>query len=230
MWSLPEINAINAQAAANAAKLRRQIRRGPSKQQKCEVYGCEEHATKSHPWFDTFSDDPKGLVHVCPDHVAEDVEEMFCCGQCNRLMCDHYTWERYRVELDGRVLCLKCAAEEYFEDQANWIDPKLVKEVGFDRNGAPLFNKRTGFLNLARCRHVLGVKQPLPQGIEFVANMEFDSEDCRQISGLPPVALIQQLDCERFCPVLDGAYQFAVSIGLYVRNGQHQAHMQKEAA
>ena len=230
MWALPDINAMNARAAADAAKLRRALHRGPGKRQKCEYYGCEEHAVASVPWFDIFSDHPKGLIHTCLEHDAEAVGEMFRCEECDRVVADHYTWERYQVELNGRNLCLKCAAEEYFTDPANWIDPKRVKEVGFDRNGAPLFAPATGFLNLARSRHVLGVKQPLPKGIEFVANMEFDSEDCRQISGLPPMALIQQLDCEEFCPVMDAAYQFAVSIGVYVRNSQHQEKEQRAAA
>ena len=40
MWALPNINAMNARAAAQAAKLRRAARRGPGKRQECEVYGC----------------------------------------------------------------------------------------------------------------------------------------------------------------------------------------------
>jgi hypothetical protein len=149
MWSLPNIKAMNAQAAAQASKLRRAARRGPGKRQKCEYYGCEERAVESAPWFDIFSEDPKGLVHVCAGHNPWDVEGFFLCDECQRVICDHITWERYQVELDGRVLCLACAAEEYFQDPANWINPKLVKEVGLSRNGAPLFDRETGFLNVA---------------------------------------------------------------------------------
>jgi hypothetical protein len=216
MWSLPNIAAMNARAAAQASKLRRAMRRGPGKRQVCDVYGCGGKAFESVPWFDVFSDDPKGLIHVCTAHSAEDVEEFFVCEGCQRVMIDHITWERYAVQIGNRTLCLKCAAEEYFADPANWIEPKLVKEVGFDRNGAPLFNTEKGFLNLARCRHVLGVEQKPPAGIIFVDNFEVDSTDLHQISGDHPRDIVRQLEAP-FCAVLDAGWQFAVSIGFYIR-------------
>jgi hypothetical protein len=218
MWSLPEINTMNAQAAANAQKLKRQLRRGPGKRQECEYYDCGSKAAESVPWYDIFSDVPKGLIHVCAGHNADDVEGFFLCDECQRVMIDHITWERYQVELDDRTLCLNCAAEEYFQDPGNWIDPKLVKEVSLGDKKAPLFDVVTGFLNLAKCRHVLGVEQPLPDGIKFHDNAEFDSCDGHQISGDNLLDIIQGLDGQEFCPVLDAGYQFAVSIGIYVRN------------
>ncbi len=78
---------------------------------------------------------------------------------------------------------------------------------------------KTGVLNVARCRHVLGVEQPLPADIKFVDNFEFDSMDGHQISGGDMLETIRELSIP-FCPVLDAAYQFAVSIGLYVRAGR----------
>jgi hypothetical protein len=225
MWALPNIQRMNADAAAKASKLRRAVRRGPGKRQDCEYYGCDRRAVESVPWFDIFSDDPKGLIHVCDGHLAEDVEGFFLCDECQRVICDHITWERYQVELDGRVLCLNCAAEEYFQDPANWIDPRQVREVGLSRNGAPLFDRETGFLNLAGCRHVLGVKQPLPAGIEFADNAEFDSMDGHQISGDRLLDIIAALDGQEFCPVLDAGYQFAVSIGFYVRKPATQIQL-----
>ena len=207
---------MNARAAANAARIRRAMRRGPGKRQKCEVYGCQQRAIESVPWFDIFSDHPKGLIHVCEACPADAVEGFFRCEACERVMIDHITWEHYEVELDGRMLCLKCAAEEYFVDPANWIDPKLVIDAGFSEDGAPLFDPKTGFLNLARCRHVLGVEQKPPVGIAFVDNFEVDSTDLHQISGEHPLSIVRQLDAP-FCPVLDAVYQFAVSIGFYIR-------------
>jgi hypothetical protein len=230
MWSLPNIKAMNAQAAAQASKIRRAARRGPGKRQTCEYRGCQERAVESAPWFDIFSEDPKGLVHVCAGHNPWDVEGFFLCDECQRVICDHITWERYQVELNDRVLCLACAAEEHFQDPTNWIDPRQVREVGLSDNGAPLFSRETGFLNLARCRHVLGVEQPLPAGIKFADNAEFDSMDGHQISGERLLDVIAALDGQEFCPVLDAAYQFAVSIGFYVRDGQHHAEAQREAA
>jgi len=80
----------------------------------------------------------------------------------------------------------------------------------------PLFDPATGVLNVARCTHVLSVDQPLPAGIKFVDNAEFDSCDGHQISSRPLLDIIRELDTP-FCPVLDAAYQFAVSIGIYTR-------------
>ena len=228
MWCLPDINAMNARAAANAKKLMRAAGRRPNKKQKCEVYGCGQPAVESVPWFDIFSDDPKGLVHVCGECRPDAVEGFFTCEGCQRLMADHISWERYQVELDGQTLCLACAAKRYFATAENWIDPAQVRAVVLDRRGSVLFEPETGILNVSRCRHVLGVKQPEPAGIKYFDNFEFDSEDGRQISGGEMLTRIQEL-VEPFCPVMDGAYQFSVSIGIYVRDGDDQ-HQELEAA
>ena len=90
-----------------------------------------------------------------------------------------------------------------------------------------VFDRESGVVNLAQCRHVLGVEQPPPAGIRFVENAEFDSGNGRQISGRNVLDIIRGLE-EPFVPVLDAAYQFAVSIGLYVR--QTEAIQLKEAA
>ncbi len=217
MWALPDIKVMNERAAANAKNLKRRLRRGPGKRRACEVYGCGGKAFESVPWFDVFSDIRKGLNHVCTQHAGEDVEGFFRCEGCQRVMIDHITWVRYQVELNGTTLCLKCAAGEYFKDPANWIDPKLVKDAGFADNGVPLFDPMTGFLNLARCKHVLGVEQTPPAGVKFHDNAEFDFMDAHQISGEHPLAIIARLDGQEFCPVVDAAYQFTASIGFYVR-------------
>jgi len=140
-------------------------------------------------------------------------------------MVDHYAWERYQVVIGDTVLCLKCAAKQYFSDPKNWIDPKLVKSVVVEpydprKNGTntPLFSPRTGVLNVARSPHVLGVKQPLPRGIAFVENAEFDRMEGHQISGRSLLGVIRELN-QPFAPVLDAGWQFAVSIGIYVRSG-----------
>jgi len=95
---------------------------------------------------------------------------------------------------------------------------------------APLFDPQTGFLNLARCRHVLGVEQPLPDGTAFHDNAEFDSSSLHQISGDRLLDIVQGLAVQEFCPILDAGYQFAVSIGFYLRNDHRQEQAQKEAA
>lgn len=228
MWSLPDINLLNARAAAEASKLKRAARRGPGKRQQCEYYGCQSRAVESVPWFDIFGDDPKGLVHVCSEHPADSVGEMFTCEACGRLMVDHYTWERYAVDRDGITLCLKCAADQHFGDAANWLDPRAVKQVVLEPNGLPLFDPKTGVLNVARCRHVLGVKQPLPAGIEFFDNAEFDNCDGHQICGDDLFDIIKRLN-QPFCPGLDAAYQLSVSIGIYIP-GATESRQKSQAA
>jgi hypothetical protein len=218
MWSLPDINQMNAHAAAGAKKLRRQA--ASKRKPQCEIYGCKHRATDSTLWFDIFSDTPKGVVHTCAEHSATDDPDLFLCEGCQRVMVDHYTWERYQANIDGASLCLKCAAEAHFQDPENWIDPRAVKQVVLEERG-PLFDPQTGVLNVARCPHVLGVKQPIPAGIEFFDNSEFDSCSRRQISGEDLLDVIARLD-QPFCPVLDAAYQFAVSVGIYVRAADQQ--------
>src|ERR1041384_1271916 len=88
MWSLPDINRLNACAAANAKNLKRQAAR--KRKPKCEIYGCTHRSTDSTIWFDIFSDDPKGVVHTCAEHSWADDPDLFACDACRRVMVDHY--------------------------------------------------------------------------------------------------------------------------------------------
>jgi hypothetical protein len=233
MWSLPDINRMNANAAAKATKVKREAaRKRKPNCERCECFGRKRPADVSFLIYDIFSDDPKDVLHLCQDCVGQSGdpwEGYFTCDGCGRVMVENYTWERYQTELDGASLCLKCAAERFFADEDNWIQPKLVKEVvlapynpRLNGENLPLFDPATGVLNVARCQHVLGVRQPLPKGIKFSDNAEFDSMDGHQISGRWLLDIIAELD-EPFCPVLDAAYQFAVSIGLYTRQPKRRA-------
>jgi hypothetical protein len=222
MWSLPDINRLNANAASNAKRLEREARR--KRKPNCEHWNCNESATVSHLTYDIFSDDPKGVLHLCEHHdgySGDPMEGHFTCSSCHRVMVENYTWERYETRNeDGESICLKCAAEEYFSNEKNWLLPSAIESVVLQPKGPPIFDPATGVLNVARCRHVLGVSQPIPEGIEFFENSEFDSCSGHQISGDNLLSVIQRLDPQQpFCPVLDAAYQFAVSIGIYVRKG-----------
>jgi hypothetical protein len=220
---------MNARAATAASKLKRTARN--KRKPKCEHWNCDSRATRSYLVYDIFSDDAKDVLHFCERHdgySGDPMEGYFTCANCDRVMAENYTWELYRVELDGETLCLKCAAELYFGDPKNWIKPQKVKSVTLEPGGAPLFHAKLGVLNLARCQHVLGVQQPLPAGIKFVENAEFDSCDGHQISGRRFLDMISDLDGQPFVPVLDAGYQFAVSIGLYVRADERQADCLEE--
>ena len=232
MWSLPNIKTMNARAAVAASKLKRAAR--SKRKPQCGYWNCNSRATRSYLVYDIFSEDPKDLLHLCERHdgySGDPMEGYFTCAHCARVIVENYTWEYYRMELDGETLCLKCAAEAYFSDPKNWIKPQNVKSVTLEPGAGQLFNAKTGVLNIACCRHVLGVQQPLPMGIKFAENAEFDSCDGHQISGRRFLDMISDLDGQPFVPVLDAGYQFAVSIGIYVRSDErHVDRLKQEAA
>src|SRR5436190_917258 len=68
MWSLPDIRNLNERAAQNATKLSRAAER--KRKPNCEYYNCTRRADHSFLWFDIFSDDPKGIIHLCEQHVG----------------------------------------------------------------------------------------------------------------------------------------------------------------
>ena len=215
MWSLPEINSLNLHAKSCATAYDREARFKTSRKHPCE--GCGRPSTHHDKYFDIFSDDAKGVRHTCErcyDNGRAD-EGYFTCGCCGRLMVQNYTWEVYSVERDGQTFCLACAAKDYFGHDKNAINPQSVVDVelnpGSDR---PLL--KDGILNLAKAPHALGVKQPVPPGVKFIENFEYDSHSGRQISGGDILETLRSLDKPVFV-VLDAAYQFAVSIGLYIR-------------
>ena len=216
MWCLPSLDKINGTAVANREKYDRQARLKKSAKHSCEC--CGQPSTVHEKYFDIFSEDAKGVRHLCQscNDEGRGDEGYFTCDCCGRLKVENYTWEIYRRTdpETGETLCLTCAAKNHFADDANLIDPKTVAQVVLERGDGKLFEN--GVLNLAHAPHVLGVQQPVPKGIKFVDNYEFDSMSGHQISGGNVLFDIQQLDQPIYC-VCDAGYQFAVSIGIYVR-------------
>ena len=203
MWSLPDIKILNARAVAEATKLKREAKR--KKKPGCQVGGCTEQAIYSDFWFDIFSPDPKGVVHTCEEHNTTDDPDFFFCESCRRIVVDHYTWERYQVQVGQETLCLTCAAARHFAHPDHWINPCEVQEVTLapGKGLGAVFDRESGVVNLANCRHVLGVEQPPPAGIRFVENAEFDSGNGRQISGRNVLDIIRGLagcGCSNFPP------------------------------
>jgi hypothetical protein len=215
MWSLPDINALNARAKSCATAYDRES--NPPKKHKHACDHCGKRAVHHRKYYDIFSDDAKGVLHLCDQH--EDYQEgYFTCDCCGRFMVENHTWEYYRVsDGNGGVECLTCAAKNYFADPASAIDPKLVRAVVLEPDSVPqlLFNPKTGVLNLAKVRHVLGVKQPAPKGIEFVENFENANEQ-GTFDNAAILACIKDQDRPVYV-VLDAAYQFSVSIGIYAK-------------
>ena len=159
MWSLPDISRMNANAArAGAKRLEREAaRKRKPNCERCDCLGRKRPAEVSFLMYDIFSADPKDVLHLCHDCVGQSGdpwEGYFTCDGCGRVMVENYTWERYQTELDGVSLCLKCAAERFFANADNWIDPREVESVVLEPRGPALFNPATGILNIARCQHV----------------------------------------------------------------------------
>lgn len=220
MWSLPDISHLNAVAAKNAAKVNKIVRTGREGRTKvqceCKSYDGAHCSGEVHvrPYFDVFSDDPKGVLALCEHHegyYGSPCEGYFECAHCNRVFVENYTWEVYKVSSEDGDLCLNCAREEYVDDPDNWISvDKALK----------LSDK--GLFELCRqARHLFAVGQDREKvsGLKFIDNCEFDSYGGGQISGDNVRDVLQKVkdsgksEC---LIILDAAYQFAVSIGVYV--------------
>jgi hypothetical protein len=130
-------------------------------------------------------------------------------------MVTHYTWELYYRDTEEGRVCLTCAARRHFGNPDNLVSVSQIQAVTLRPDGgSPLFDEATGELNISRAPHVLAVRQPVPDGVEFVENWEFDSLSGRQISGGDMLAELKGVGGGVFI-VCDAVYQFAVSIAAY---------------
>ena len=225
MWSLPDITRLNSKAHTTKRRLlahAQRINTGNAKADElCEH--CETRpATSATAWFDIFSNDPKGLLLECePCRDQHGTPEgYFECEACHRLMPTNYTWEMYSHYIDNfGPVCLPCWAEMELADEDNWI--KLTDEdiaaITFDV--------------VRKAKHLIGVKMPIPKGIQFLENVELDGStggrltsssscestpDCGVAEVKEILTRAKEDGHERAILILDGAYQFSVSIGIYV--------------
>ncbi len=227
MWSLPDIIAMNNAAAeeGHRKQLERAVKTGKLDGEPVECEYCERPAVRLDEYYDIFSDDPKGVVGLCERH-SEDYgtpEGYFRCDGCYKLHVENYTWENYYHVTDGEILCLNCYAREVVEDPESWIGltDAEIEDVDFAR--------------IRHAPHIMAVKHEgrvcEEHGLEFVGNVEFDSMSggaVRSSSHSDPtpdagaeelrdlLRLAREAGKTRALLVLDGAYQFAVSIGVYV--------------
>ena len=193
MWSLPDIQRLNANAVMERPTIERELRKGRI------------------PFYDPYSDDPKGTVN-CSNGTPGG---FFMCRACGRLMIDHYTWERFGAE----GICLPCHLRRVIADDNRWMDltkPDAIEELTLD--------------DLHLAPHALACDMDAaPYGPEFVANAEFDSADGHAISGAGLSGLKDALrrarvgGAKRALLILDTVWQFAVSIGVYVDAGKGEA-------
>jgi hypothetical protein len=165
---------------------------------------------RGEPWFDIFSCDPKGVIFRCEVHEAEHDDDYFRCEDCGRLMIDHITWERYVHETPDGPICLNCYAARVIADPKAWIalTKKAIDALTFD--------------DVRKAPHIIAVSGPT-HGLQFHGNTEFDNMDGHCISGGGLDEIKETLNKARkegkrkALLVLDAAYQFAVSIGVYTK-------------
>lgn len=213
MWSLPDIKRLNDRAASQKDTLEQAIHSGMLKGTPlvCEYDGDHEGELRHELYYDIFSEDPKGIVSVCEGHESRygsTPEGYFTCENCQRLMVENYTWEYYHTRDGDDLICLPCALTRAIDDPANWIHltKKNISAVTFE--------------TMRKARHLIGVEMPVPNTIKFYDNAEFDSGNGRQISGDNIHAILTRAREDGYTDammILDAAYQFAVSIGIYVK-------------
>ena len=231
MWALPSITAMNSEKAASQAKFKRAIKSGRMDGKNVPCDSADEHCqgkVSAEPYYDIFSNDISGLIAQCEYHRDREgtPEGYFYCDGCNRTMLENITWELYYVIREGSQLCLPCYAEEILNDDSPWI---LLTDEAIDG---------VTFAQVRKAPHCIAVKMPIPEGIEFVNNVEFDSMDGHRTSGGGLDELKQTLrdlkaeGATRAILILDAAYQFAVSIGVYraVKGGQYDPSSRVEQA
>jgi hypothetical protein len=206
MWSLPNIDALNAQAEKEFKARKKKTLKG----RECDY--CGDRATVALDYYDIFGPYPKGQVCLCRYHNENGYldEGYFTCDDCGKLFITHYTWESYFHDTEnGERLCLNCHFDREIEDPENWITD--VKEMTWER--------------VRQAKHLIPVAgEHWKETLEFLGNAEFDSMTGEGISGGGLAGLRELVraglkEHGRVVLILDAAYQFAVSIGLYVEKG-----------
>ena len=215
MWSLPDIAVMNSRAAAKKPSLLKAVGTGldpeTGQQATCERESADcGGEVRGTPWFDIFSDDPKGVTFLCQNHAGEHDEDFIDCADCGRLMLDHITWERYVHDTDDGPICLNCYAARVIADPKAWVPltKTAIDALTFD--------------DVRKAPHIIAVSGPT-HGLQFHGNTEFDSMSGNCISGGGLDEIRETLNKARkegkrkALLVLDAAYQFAVSIGVYTK-------------
>ena len=255
MWSLPDIGKLNA-AAAEREEMLKTAGEDPIATKidpdTGEIFECfcdwdHERCTKPEedvdpseedkaphlsvePYYDVFSEAVKGYVAMCEyhrDHYGHP-EGYFYCSACDRLMAENYTWERYATILDSEEVCLRCAAERFFdmetgetweETEIAWLSIEDAKE------------KFSDFDIVRQAPHVLWVDAPadvIPEGVKEMGVAVFDNMSGKDICGDPSIVdLIEQARDEGYeevTLVLSAAWQFAVNISVMARKQVEQDH------
>ncbi len=229
MWSLPDIKRLNSEAQSNRNKFKRAVRTGTLDRKKlqCEWRDHDEPAKCSgdlhhYSVYDIFSDDPKGVLTLCEHHdgyYGSPSEGYFECIDCNRVTTENYTWELYYHDTEDGQLCLPCYADRELAEPSNWIP---LTDAVIDT---------LTFQDVRKAKHLIGVQMPIPKGIKFLGNTEMDGSSGGRLTAFSscedsPDGAVEELKetlhraqdegHKRAILILDAAYQFSISIGIYV--------------
>lgn len=187
--------------------------------EECEY--CGSPATVKTTWYDIFSDESKGEICMCEDHYEEQIyfEGFFECVSCERLMINNYSWENYYILTEDGPVCLKCAFEKFIENPTNAITADNVDDVLIDIRT----RKLKALAELAPHLIACGVTYH-KDSLKFITNYDFT--DFGGVEGLW-VAFGNDIrlaikEHGAVYLILDAAYQFNVSIGIYVSKREKQ--------
>ena len=214
MWALPNINKMNEEAALRYETEKDLSKKQILKGQTC-MY-CDKKATRYYDYYDIFSDDPKGKIFLCAKHdgyYGNPAEGYFFCEGCERTMVENYTWELYSHDTNEGRLCLNCYFDSEIKKQENWIDK--VEQVA-DR--------------VWESKHLIPVEGThWKKYLDFHGNVELDSMSGAKITGFSSTSTVESgiaelqeivkktLGIGPVILIMDAAYQFAMSIGVYTR-------------
>jgi len=93
MFSLTDIIAMNARAAAGSSKLKRAA--SSKRKPKCGYWNCNSRASRSHLVYDIFSEDPKDVIDLCESHDGFTGDRRI--RRCCILTCLEVAQERHAV-------------------------------------------------------------------------------------------------------------------------------------
>ena len=232
MWALPTMKQLNQEAETKLFqdRLKRALKTGTLDRKKlvCEWH---DHDTPSrcsgdlHHYlhYDVFSPLAKGILTLCEHHdgyYGSPTEGYFECADCQKIHIENITWERYEhTTEDGDSICIPCYADRVLNDDDRWI-PLTEESIA-----------ALTFAQVTKAPHCIAVQMPVPEGIEFYANTECDSSTGGRLTSSSScegssdgaVSEIQETLSNamaeghtRAILILDGAYQFSISLGLYV--------------
>lgn len=172
MWSLPDIKRLNEEAVKNAPKLKKAVKTGLLDGQRMTCDWCVELATNLYPWYDVFSDTPKGIIALCDEHnhyYGSPSEGFFTCDNCGRVFITNYTWENYFTDTEeGERLCLNCAFDRHTKKQEHWLCS--IEEITWERIRKAPHNIPVEGRYWERC-------------LSFIGNVEFDSMTGDKVIG-----------------------------------------------